>query len=101
VPLKIAQWFTALIQLLPDRILRRFGLLSKMDPDTIMMMTRGSVCRQPSWSEQTSLRSVKLYNVYRSYSMGSEYYATYLDGLRSEFTDDHEDRTMVNNESYK
>jgi len=41
VPLKVAQLFTMAVQLFPDKLLHRLGILSKMDPETILMMTRG------------------------------------------------------------
>lgn len=100
VPLKIAQWFTMIVQLLPDTILRRLGILSKMDPETILMMTRGSICTHPRWSRQTSMRSVKLYNVYSAYKKGPEYYDDYLDRLRTEYTSNYEDIIELDSKFY-
>jgi len=100
VPLKVAQWFTIAVQLLPDRLLHRLGILSKMDPETILMMTRGSICRHSRWSRQTSMRSVKLYNVYKAYKAGPEKYASYVNRLRNEFTADYDDIIDIDDESY-
>lgn len=98
VSVRLAQWFTLAVQLLPDKLLHRLGILSKMDPETILMMTRGSICRHPRWSQQTFMRSVKLYNVYRAYKKGPEQYAAYLEQLRNEFTTNFEDSIEVDNE---
>ncbi len=98
VPLKLAQWFTMVVQLLPETLLLKLGILSKMDPETILMMTRGSICRKPRWSPQIHLRSVKLYNVYKSYRLGKEYYQDYLDQLRNEYTSQFEDSITIDNE---
>lgn len=98
VPLKLAQWFTMAVQLLPEKILVHLGILSKMDPETILMMTRGSICRNPKWSPQIHLRSVKLYNVYRAFKVGKNHYSSYLDRLRKEYTDNFEDSILIDNE---
>ena len=100
VPLKFAQWFTMLVQMLPDKLLNRMGILSKMDPETILMMTRGSVCRQQTWSRHISLRSTKLYNVYKAYKKGPEHYQIYLDRLRNEFISEPEDIIEVADSFY-
>jgi len=98
VPLKLAQWFTMAVQLLPEKVLVHLGILSKMDPETILMMTRGSICRNSKWSPQAHIRSVKLYNVYRAYKAGKVHYTSYLDKLRKEKTDNYEDSILIDNE---
>ena len=86
--------------MLPDKLLNRMGILSKMDPETILMMTRGSVCRQQTWSRHISLRSTKLYNVYKAYKKGPEHYQIYLDRLRNEFISEPEDIIEVADSFY-
>ena len=91
VPLKVAQWFTMAVQCLPDRLLCHLGILSKMDPETILMMTRGSICESPNWSQQVRLRSARLYDVYRAYKKGPAQYMAYLETVRTGMFDDVED----------
>lgn len=83
VPLKMAQIVTMLIQKLPDRILYRFGILSKMDPDTMLMMTRGSTGSNTKWLQATGLRSIGLDETYREYGKGAEAYASFIEFIRN------------------
>ncbi len=84
IPLKPAQLFTWFIQFLPKIILKRFGLLSRIDPETIMMMTRGSIGCHREWSFYTGIRSIYLYDVYKTYEDGTESYQQFLKKIRNE-----------------
>ncbi len=83
VPLKIAQFVTMLIQKLPDNLLYRLGILSKMDPDTMLMMTKGSTGSNKEWLQATGLRSIRLDETYREYGKGTEAYASFIESIRN------------------
>jgi len=87
VPLKLAQIVTMLIQKLPEKVLSRFGILSKMDPDTLVMMTRGSTGSNKEWLQATDLRPVRLDETYREYEKGPEVYAAFIASLRDNSID--------------
>lgn len=84
VPLRLAQLCTMLIQLLPDRILYRLGILSKMDPDTIRMMTKGSTADNRQWLHRTGVRSIRLFDTYRAYGRGPQVYEKFIRQLRKD-----------------
>ena len=75
VPLQLAQLVTMLIQQLPEDILYRLGILSKMDPETIVMMTRGSTASNKQWLQYTGMTPVRLYDAYAAYGRGPECHA--------------------------
>lgn len=83
IPLKLAQFMTMMIQKLPEKILYRFGILSKMDPDTIVMMTKGSTGSNKEWLKATGLQPIRLDETYREYGKGAEAYATFIESIRS------------------
>jgi nucleoside-diphosphate-sugar epimerase len=83
IPLKLAQFVTMMIQKLPKRLLYRFGVLSKMDPDTIVMMTKGSTGSNEDWLKATGLRAIGLDETYREYGKGAESYAAFIEGIRN------------------
>jgi nucleoside-diphosphate-sugar epimerase len=83
VPLKMAQLVTILIQKLPDKLLYRLGILSKMDPDTMLMMTRGSTGSNKEWLQATGVRSIRLDETYREYEKGPEAYASFIESIRN------------------
>lgn len=83
VPLKMAQIVTMLIQKLPDKLLYRLGILSKMDPDTMLMMTKGSTGSNKEWLQATGLRSIRLDETYREYGKGAEAYASFIESIRT------------------
>ena len=82
VPLKLAQLFTFFIQQLPEIILYRLGILSKMDPQTIVMMTRGSTGSNREWLQATGLHSIRLADTYQHYGRGREAYTAFIDRVR-------------------
>ncbi len=83
IPLKLAQCATMMIQKLPKKILYRFGILSKMDPDTIVMMTKGSTGSNEEWLKATGLRPIGLDETYREYGKGAAPYAAFLETIRN------------------
>ena len=83
IPLKLAQFMTLMIQKLPQKLLYHFGILSKMDPDTIVMMTKGSTGSNEEWLKATGLRSIGLEETYREYGKGAEAYAAFIEDIRN------------------
>ncbi len=79
----MAQIVTMLIQKLPDKLLYRLGILSKMDPDTMLMMTKGSTGSNKEWLQATGLRSIRLDETYREYRKGPEAYASFIESIRN------------------
>lgn len=82
LPLLIGQFFTNLIQYLPQRVLRRLGILSKLDNDTIEMMTKGSTGSNSEWLEITSLQPMYLFDTYKNFAQSTESYANYIQSIR-------------------
>ncbi|MCK5071693.1 MAG: hypothetical protein KAR01_14160, partial [Desulfocapsa sp.] len=82
VPLNLAQMATKIIQLLPNNILMRFGILSKMDPQTIFMMTRGSTGDNGDWLAATNLEPIQLDKCYQNYQKGPDTYQAYIEHIR-------------------
>ena len=82
IPLLFGQLFTNIIQRLPEETLRRLGILSKMDNDTIEMMTKGSTGDNSEWLEKTSLRSMSVLETYRKLAESPEAYDEYIQSIR-------------------
>jgi len=82
VPLVFAQQVTRVIQMLPEKLLVRFGILSKMDPETIVMMTRGSTGSNTDWLAATGLQAIHLKECYRHYRKGPEAYLEFINTTR-------------------
>lgn len=82
VPLKAAQFVTMLIQKLPKKILHKFGILSKMDADTMYMMTRGTTASNKEWLRATGLQPIRLEDTYREYKKGTKAYDSYIQSIR-------------------
>jgi nucleoside-diphosphate-sugar epimerase len=85
IPLKLAQLTTMLLQKLPEKILHRFGILSKMDPETIIMMTKGSTGSNKEWLRTTGLQPVRLDETYREFKKGTEAYTAFIENIRNSF----------------
>lgn len=84
VHLKLAQLFTMMVQQLPDRLLCRMGIFSKMDPETMAMMTKGSVVDNRRWLRHTGVRSLSLSDTYKAYGQGAQVYEEFIRQLRDE-----------------
>jgi len=82
LPLVIGQFFTNLIQYLPERVLRRLGILSKLDNDTIEMMTKGSTGDNAEWLQKTSLQPIYLFDVYKKLAESPEASERYIQSIR-------------------
>lgn len=82
VPLLMGQFFTNLIQYLPERLLYRLGILSKLDNDTIEMMTKGSTADNTEWLQKTSLQSIYLFDAYKKFGESTEAYENYIQSIR-------------------
>jgi len=82
VPLIIGQFFTNLIQYLPERVLYRLGILSKLDNDTIEMMTKGSTGDNSEWLGKTSLQPIYLFDAYKNLAESPESYERYIQSIR-------------------
>ena len=82
VPLRAAQGMTMLIQTLPQNILQRLGILSKMDPQTIVMMTKGSMGDNRQWLQETGMTSINLEDCYLAYAKGADFYSSFIDTFR-------------------
>lgn len=82
VPLKLAQLATAIIQRLPKKILYRLGILSKMDPETMVMMTKGSTGSNRQWLNATGLQPIHLGETYRRYRKGADEYSDFIESIR-------------------
>jgi len=82
IPLLLAQIFTNLIQRLPERLLYRLGILSKLDNDTIEMMTKGSTGDNSDWLEKTSLTPMHMFDTYERLATSKEAYAEYVQSIR-------------------
>jgi len=82
VPLLIGQFFTNLIQYLPKNFLYRLGILSKLDNDTIEMMTKGSTGDNSEWLAMTSLQPIYLFDAYKHFAGSSEDYEEYIQSVR-------------------
>lgn len=87
-PLKLAQLFTMLVQHLPEGILRQLGIFAKMDPETMVMMTRGSEADNRQWLRYTGVRSLRLFESYDAYGQGPEVYGEFIRRLREEYLTD-------------
>lgn len=85
VPLPVAQWVTMLIQTLPVTLLQRLGILSKMDPQTIVMMTKGSTGDNAEWLQATEMVGVRLDDCYHAYAKGTESYNEFIGALRKSY----------------
>jgi len=83
VPLRVAQWVTMLIQMLPVKVLQRLGILSKMDPETIVMMTKGSTGDNGEWLQATELNAIRLDDCYQAYASGTESYRKFINDVRN------------------
>ena len=81
-PLLFAQIFTNLIQRLPDRLLYRLGILSKLDNDTIEMMTKGSTGDNSEWLKKTSVQPMHMFDTYRHLGESPEVYNDYVQSIR-------------------
>lgn len=86
VPLLAGQFFTNLIQYLPQSVLRKLGILSKLDNDTIEMMTKGSTGDNNDWHEKTSITPIYIADAYRNFAESSEAYETYIQSIRDNKT---------------
>ncbi len=82
VPLLIAKLFTNIIQNLPERYLYNLGILSKMDNETIEMMTKGSVGSNSDWLKHTCLEPIFVYDTYKNLVKSPEAYADYIESIR-------------------
>lgn len=82
VPLILAQFVTKLIQKLPTRVLIRLGILSKMDPETMVMMTKGSTGSNADWLAATNLQPIRLEECYRNYKEGDKTYRAFIECIR-------------------
>jgi len=85
VPLRVAQWVTMLIQFLPQNILQRMGILSKMDPQTIVMMTKGSTGDNRQWLQETEMTAINLEDCYLAYAKGGDAYSDFIDKIRGKY----------------
>jgi nucleoside-diphosphate-sugar epimerase len=83
VPLRLAQFATQLIQILPTKLLIRFGILSKMDPETMLMMTRGSTGSNTDWLAATKLQPIKLEECYQKHRKGPKTYQNFIESIRN------------------
>ena len=83
VPLIVGQFFTNLIQYMPQRLLSRIGILSKLDNDTIEMMTKGSTGDNNEWLEKTSLQPMYIFDAYKNFSQSFEAYEKYVQSVRN------------------
>ncbi len=82
VPLRLAQFITIIIQKLPAKLLLRLGILSKMDPETMVMMTKGSTGSNADWLQATDIKPIKLEECYQQYRKGNKAYADFIDSIR-------------------
>jgi len=85
IPLTVAQGVTMLIQTLPVIVLQRFGILSKMDPQTIVMMTRGSTGDNSEWLQATEMTGIRLDECYQAYARGHDAYNEFIQNARDSF----------------
>lgn len=82
VPLRVAQGVTMLIQTLPANVLQRLGILSKMDPQTILMMTKGSTGDNAEWLQETEMKAIRLDDCYHAYGKGGVSYERFIQDFR-------------------
>lgn len=82
IPLLFGQLFTNLIQRLPERLLYRLGILSKLDNDTIEMMTKGSTGDNSDWLKKTSVQPMHLFDTYQQLAKSPEAYEDYIQSIR-------------------
>jgi hypothetical protein len=82
VPLRLAQFVTMIIQKLPEKLLIRLGILSKMDPETMLMMTKGSTGSNEEWLQATGLQPIKLEECYQQYKKGMRAYTAFIESTR-------------------
>ena len=82
VPLFVGQFFTNLIQYLPQRVLYRLGILSKLDNDTIEMMTKGSTGDNNEWLKKTSIQPIYLFDAYKNLAKSPEASAKHIQSIR-------------------
>lgn len=82
IPLLFGQLFTNLIQRLPERILYRLGILSKLDNDTIEMMTKGSTGDNSDWLKKTSVQPMHVFDTYQKLAKSPEAYEDYIQSIR-------------------
>jgi nucleoside-diphosphate-sugar epimerase len=87
VPLLFAKLFTNIIQRLPERYLYRLGILSKMDNDTVEMMTKGSIGTNSTWLKHTELKPVHVYDTYKQLAKSPEAYDAFVESIRTERID--------------
>lgn len=82
VPLFIGQFFTNLLRYLPQGVLYRLGILSKLDNDTIEMMTKGSTGDNKEWLEKTSLSPIYMSDAYTNFARSLAAYEQYIQSVR-------------------
>lgn len=93
VPLLLAKLFTNIIQKLPEKQLDKLGVLSKLDNETIEMMTKGSVGDNSGWLEHTGLKPVYVYDTYKYLATSPEAYADFIDSIRTIWIDSSDSKT--------
>ncbi len=86
VPLIFAKLFTNIIQYLPERYLYRLGILSKMDNETIEMMTKGSTGDNSDWLRHTGMKPIYIYDTYKNLAKSPEAYANFIEQFRTRKT---------------
>ena len=82
VPLRLAQFITMILQKLPEKLLIRLGILSKMDPETMLMMTKGSTGSNADWLQSTDIQPIRLEECYQHYRKGLRAYAAFIESIR-------------------
>ncbi|GAB4343064.1 MAG: hypothetical protein Kow0089_18580 [Desulfobulbaceae bacterium] len=82
VPLLVGQFFTNLIQYMPAALLSRLGILSKLDNDTIEMMTKGSTGDNREWLEKTALEPIRISDAYSHFADSPEAYEAFIRSIR-------------------
>ncbi len=95
IPLLFAKLFTNIIQKIPEHHLGKLGVLSKLDNETIEMMTKGSSGDNSEWLKHTGLKPVYVYETYRNLVASPGAYADFIESVRTS-TIDYSDTTFGN-----
>ena len=85
LPLLVAKLFTNIIQKIPERHLGKLGILSKLDNETIEMMTKGSVGDNTDWLKHTGLKPIFVYDTYKNLVESTETYDEFIESTRTEY----------------
>lgn len=85
VPIWVAQFGAKLIQMLPNKWLSKMGAFANITPETIDMMTKGSIRDNHKWVQYTKIKPTNMYEAYAAFHEGPEAYDIFNSDLRTDY----------------